>query len=63
MEQDVIFVGGGNTKSALVVWRVWGVDEVLRRPWEHGVLLFGMNAGAICWFQAGLVIRRVWAGP
>jgi len=53
MDQDVIFVGGGNTKSALAVWREWGVDEVLRRAWEHGVLLAGMSAGAICWFQKG----------
>ena len=54
LAQDVIFVGGGNTKSALGVWREWGVDRVLREAWERGVLLAGMSAGAMCWFEAGL---------
>jgi dipeptidase E len=54
LEQDAIFVGGGNTKSALAVWREWGVDHVLREAWERGVLLAGMSAGAMCWFEAGL---------
>jgi dipeptidase E len=30
-----------------------GGGEILRRAWEHGVLLSGMSAGAICWFQDG----------
>jgi peptidase E len=54
LEQDVIYVGGGNTKSALAVWREWGLDKVLREAWENGVLLAGMSAGAMCWFDAGL---------
>jgi dipeptidase E len=54
LEQDAIFVGGGNTKSALAVWREWGLDTVLRETWESGVLLAGMSAGAMCWFDAGL---------
>lgn len=54
LEQDAIFVGGGNTKSLLAVWREWGLDEVLRHAWKQGVLLTGMSAGAICWFQDGL---------
>lgn len=54
LEQDAIYVGGGNTKSALAVWREWGLDTVLREAWESGVLLAGMSAGAMCWFEAGL---------
>jgi peptidase E len=55
LEQDVIYVGGGNTKSALAVWRDWQLDSVLRAAWESGrVLLAGMSAGAMCWFEAGL---------
>jgi dipeptidase E len=54
LEQDAIFVGGGNTRSALAVWREWAVDEALRTAWENGVLLAGMSAGAMCWFEAGL---------
>jgi dipeptidase E len=54
LAQDVIFVGGGNTKSMLAVWREWGVPECLREAWESGIVLAGISAGAICWFEQGL---------
>ncbi|HET7597727.1 MAG TPA: peptidase E [Burkholderiales bacterium] len=54
LEHDAIFVGGGNTRSLLAVWRDWGVDVHLRRAWERGVVLGGVSAGAICWFEEGL---------
>jgi dipeptidase E len=61
LQQDAIFVGGGNTKSALAVWREWGLDKVLREAWESGILLAGMTAGAMCWFEAGLT-DSFWGG-
>jgi peptidase E len=54
LQQDAIFVGGGNTKSALAVWREWGLDRVLAEAWRRGILLSGMSAGALCWFEQGL---------
>jgi len=54
LNQDVIYVGGGNTKSLLALWREWGVVEVLREAWQSGVILTGVSAGAICWFEQGL---------
>ena len=51
---DVIYVGGGNTKSMLAVWREWKVDILLRRAYEKGVLMTGVSAGAICWFKQGI---------
>ena len=30
LEQDAIYVGGGNTRSMLAVWREWGLDRQLR---------------------------------
>lgn len=53
LRQDAIYVGGGNTRSMLGVWREWGVDRALRKAWQSGVLVGGMSAGAICWFQQG----------
>ena len=53
-KQDVIFVGGGNTKSMLAVWRDWGLDLILRNAYDRGVVMSGVSAGAICWFEAGL---------
>ena len=52
--QDVILVGGGNTKSMLAVWREWGLTERLREAWESGTVLTGWSAGAICWFEQGV---------
>ena len=53
LTQDAIYVGGGNTRSMLAVWREWGLDRILRKAWRRGILLGGISAGAICWFQAG----------
>jgi peptidase E len=50
LSQDAIFVGGGNTKSMLAVWRDYGFDKALQNAWEHGVVLSGASAGAMCWF-------------
>lgn len=51
LEQDVIYVGGGNTRNLLVLWREWGVDVALRKAYEAGVVLAGVSAGANCWFE------------
>jgi peptidase E len=53
-EQDVIYVGGGNTANMLAVWRVHGVDQALRRAYDEGVVLCGLSAGALCWFEGGI---------
>jgi len=54
LDQDVIFVSGGNTANALAIWRVHGFDEILREAWEAGIVLTGWSAGMICWFDAGV---------
>ncbi len=54
LSQDLIYVGGGNTKSLLAVWRDWGLPELLREAWQSGTILAGVSAGAICWFEQGL---------
>ncbi len=58
--QDVIYVGGGNTKSMLAVWREWGIPAILREAWRRGIVLTGVSAGAICWFDTG--VTDSWAG-
>lgn len=54
LEQDAIFVGGGNTRSMLAVWRDWGLDLHLRSAWQRGIVLGGWSAGSICWFDEGI---------
>lgn len=54
LSQDVVWVGGGNTASLLAVWRMHGLDLVLREAWEAGVVLCGGSAGSLCWFAEGV---------
>lgn len=51
LAQDVIYVGGGNTANALLVWRLHGIDAILRQAWVRGIVLCGVSAGMICWFE------------
>jgi dipeptidase E len=52
--QDVFYVGGGNTANLLALWRVHGLDELLRKAWRSGAVLCGVSAGMLCWFEGGL---------
>ncbi len=50
--QDAVYVLGGNTANLLALWRLHGLDRILREAWERGTVMAGMSAGAICWFEA-----------
>lgn len=54
LEKDIIYVGGGNTKNLLALWKEWGLDDILRKAWHEGVILAGLSAGSICWFEEGV---------
>ncbi len=54
MKQDVVFVGGGNTKSMLAIWNDWGMSKLLNDAYNEGVVMSGVSAGAICWFTNGI---------
>jgi peptidase E len=51
---DLVWVSGGNTANMLALWRVHGIDELLREAWARGIVLAGSSAGMICWFEAGV---------
>jgi peptidase E len=53
LAQDVIYVGGGSVANLLALWRLHGVDHVMREAWESGVVLAGVSAGSICWHVGG----------
>jgi peptidase E len=53
LSQDVIFVGGGSVANMIAVWRVHGLDVILRKAWQAGIVLTGSSAGGICWFEGG----------
>jgi len=54
LDKDIIYVGGGNTKNLLVLWKEWGLDKIMRKAWEMEIILAGISAGSICWFEEGV---------
>jgi len=53
LSADIIYVGGGDTLKMIKVWRKVGVDKLLKKAWERGIVMSGVSAGAICWFRFG----------
>ena len=54
LSQDVIYVGGGSMVNLLAIWRAQGLDTILRAAWEAGIVLAGLSAGSMCWFEFGV---------
>jgi peptidase E len=54
MTQDLIYVGGGSMLNLLAIWRAHGLDQILRDAWRAGVVLCGLSAGSMCWFEQGI---------
>ena len=54
LEQDVVYVGGGNTANLLALWRLHGLDTVLQEALDAGVVLAGLSAGMNCWFESSV---------
>lgn len=49
----MIWVGGGSVANLLAVWRVHGLDGILREAWERGIVLAGVSVGSVCWHVGG----------
>src|SRR4051794_41940628 len=43
--QDVFWVAGGSTANLLAIWRLHGLDELLRDAHARGAVLAGGSAG------------------
>ena len=55
---DGIVCSGGNTLNQQAIWAAQGIDVVLRKAWEQGVILGGASAGSLCWFEEGTTDSR-----
>lgn len=53
LSSDIIYVGGGNTKRMLTVWEQYSVDKALIEAYNKGIIMSGLSAGSICWFDSG----------
>ncbi len=60
LQQDAIYVGGGSMRNMLAIWREHGLDETMRTAWTRGIVLAGLSAGAMCWFQGGVSMSGGW---
>jgi peptidase E len=54
LSQDALYIGGGSMRNMLAIWREHGIDEAMRTAWHRGVVLAGLSAGAMCWFEGGV---------
>lgn len=55
---DAIVVGGGNTLNMLAIWKAQGIDTLLKKSYEEGVVMGGGSAGSLCWFNGGTTDSR-----
>ena len=53
LSADLIYVGGGNTLMMMKRWRFLGVDKLLKTAYQKAIVLSGISAGSICWFESG----------
>jgi peptidase E len=58
LDMDAILVPGGNTLNTIALWKAQGIDIILQKAWEKGIVLSGASAGALCWFEQGLSDSR-----
>lgn len=54
LRQDLIYVGGGSMRNLLAIWAAHGLDRILTESWRRGIVLAGLSAGAMCWFEGGI---------
>jgi len=53
LSMDAIIVSGGNTLNMMAIWKAQGIDTVLRKAYNKGIVMAGGSAGSLCWFQGG----------
>jgi peptidase E len=54
LDKDILFVGGGNTRSMMALWREWDLFRILGKAYQNGILCAGVSAGGNCWFEQGV---------
>ena len=49
--KDIIYIGGGNTVLMLDIWKKNNLENIFKNVYEKGIILSGVSAGAVCWFD------------
>ena len=58
LNMDAIVVGGGNTLNMMAIWKAQGIDTILKKALNKGIIIAGGSAGSICWFENGISDSR-----
>lgn len=59
---DMIYVGGGDTLFMIEKWKETGIDKLVLDAYERGVIISGLSAGAICWFEKAFTDSLMMSG-
>jgi peptidase E len=51
LNKDIVYVGGGNTFFMLEIWKKNNLEKIFKLAYEKGIILSGVSAGAVCWFD------------
>jgi len=51
LSKDIVYVGGGNTFFMLEIWKKNDLEKTFKLAYEKGIILSGVSAGAVCWFD------------
>ena len=51
LSKDIVYVGGGNTFFMLEIWKKNELENTFKLAYEKGIILSGVSAGAVCWFD------------
>ncbi len=51
LNKDIVYIGGGNTFLMLEIWKKNSLENIFKNAYEKGVILSGVSAGAVCWFE------------
>ena len=50
-KKDLIYIGGGNTFKMIDLWKRYNLINIFRKAYENGIILSGVSAGGVCWFD------------
>ena len=51
LNKDIVYIGGGDTVFMLEIWRKNKLENTFKNAYEKGIILSGISAGAVCWFD------------
>ena len=51
LSKDIVYIGGGNTFFMLEIWKKNKLENIFKDAYEKGIILSGISAGAVCWFD------------